>query len=119
MPVGSSPDEIGAVVTGAFAELAADTSEAIHQLEEFLEFAGGVEWLTLYTSSLIVVLELMHADGSVHVWPHAGEQRGDLFVSGQLTPTTAYLQSPADLGTSVLAALHRSSTTGWTGPYPD
>lgn len=43
MPAASSPDEIGTVVSGAFAELAADTTEATHQLDEFLEFAGGVD----------------------------------------------------------------------------
>ncbi|MFI5708878.1 hypothetical protein [Kribbella sp. NPDC051620] len=108
------------MVAGAFAELARDTSAVTHQLDEFLEFVGGVDWRTLYTGSVIVVLEMMLVDGSVHVHAHRGEQRGDVFVRQPIEPwTTAYLDSPADLGATVLAALHRSSTTGWSGPYPD
>ena len=117
IPTASTPDEIGAVVSAALAEAAEDTSEPTHQSDEFLEFAGGVKWRTLYTQSLQVSVELTPANGDVRVWAHEGSQRGDIFISPPIdSPIISNLQWGADLGTSVIAALYRSSTTGWTEP---
>jgi hypothetical protein len=108
-PVASTPDEIGAVVAGMLTELAVDSSEPAHLLDEFLEFAGGVDWPTLHSQSVLVTVEHLPPDGELQVWSHEGTWRAGLFVRQPIEPsTTAYLESPADLGASVLAALYRS-----------
>jgi len=120
IPVASSPDEISAVVSGIFAELVEARSEPVHQGDEFVEFVGGVDWPTLFTESLLVTVELTPAAGEVRVWSHEGRQRSDLFVSPPIdSPISSNLRWGADLGAAVLAALYRSSTTGWVGPWPE
>jgi len=120
IPVACSPDEISAVVSGIFAELVEARSEPVHQVDEFLGFVGGVDWRTLFTQSLLVTVELTPTTGDVKVWAHEGRQRSDIFVSPPIdSPITSNLQWGADLGSAVLAALYRSSTTGWVGPYPE
>jgi hypothetical protein len=109
------PAELGAVISELLSELAAATAEVRHRLDEFLEFAG-VDWQTLYTQSRSVGIEIVSVDGDVCIWPHKGEQRGDLFVSKPVEPpTTSNWREEGDLGVAVLAALHRSSTTGFVG----
>ncbi|TDD61869.1 hypothetical protein E1263_05640 [Kribbella antibiotica] len=114
LPVEVRPVTIGEAVAGLLSELAADTSEVQQQLDEFLKFAQ-VDWRTLYTGSLIVTVEIRSLGGDVRVWAHEGEQRGDLFVSQPMDqPAAANWHQPEELGAAVLAALRRSSTTGWT-----
>jgi hypothetical protein len=107
------PAEVGAVMSGLLSELAIGTAEVRNQLHEFLEFAG-VDWRTLYSQSLSVGIEIISVEGDVCIWPHKGEQRGDSFVSRPLEPpATSNWHQENDLGTAVLAALRRSSTTGF------
>ncbi|WP_343978839.1 hypothetical protein [Kribbella koreensis] len=118
-PVASTPDEIGAVVAGMLTELAEadDSSEPVHHLlDEFLEFVGGVDWPTLYSQSVLATVEHLPPDGGLQFWSHEGTWQAGVFVRHPTdSSTTAYPESQADLGTSVLAALDRSSTTGWGG----
>jgi hypothetical protein len=107
------PAQAGAVISELLSELATATAEVRAQLDEFLEFAG-VDWRTLYTESRSAGIEIISGDGDVCIWPHEGEQRGDSFVSRPVkSPVASNWHQQGDLGAAVLAALHRSSTTGF------
>ncbi|WP_433020754.1 hypothetical protein [Kribbella sp. CA-294648] len=111
------PDEIGAAVAAVLAEVGELSSDGQDQMAEFLAYAGGVEWRSLYTGSRIAVVEIVSFDGDVEVWAHQGVQRADLFVSDPTgSPIVSNWHRVDELGAAVLAALHRSSTTGWVGP---
>lgn len=112
-PAASTPDEVGAVVAGLLTELAEDSSEPVHSLNEFLQFAGGLDWPTLYSQSVLVTVEHLPTGDEVQVWSHEGTRRAGLFVSRPVSePISANVRRSVDLGTAVQAALRRSSTTG-------
>jgi hypothetical protein len=107
------PAQAGAVISELLSEVATATAEVRAQSDEFLEFAG-VDWRTLYTESRSAGIEIISGYGDVCIWPHEGEQRGDSFVSRPVKSAVASNWHEQDgLWTAVLAALHRSSTTGF------
>jgi hypothetical protein len=114
LPASSEPAAVGAVLAGVLSRLDEQSSEVQDQLTEFLDFVGGVDWRTLYTQSVVVRVEFASPGSEATLWSIRGDQRGDQFATEPLdSPIQANRLNPDRLGASLIAALQRSSTTGW------
>jgi hypothetical protein len=118
LAAGSEPEVVGAAISGILYELLdSPVNDSSHQVDQFLQFVGGIGWTAFYTQSRSVDVAASEDGFGARVWARHKRQDREWFGNRQGEMLTVEDWRDADaIGRAVLTALAISSTTGWNDP---